>query len=48
VLVGAVVGASFGLLVPALHRRRSFGPAKVAIVPSVTEGGGMVSLGGVF
>jgi membrane-associated phospholipid phosphatase len=48
VLVGAVAGASIGLLVPFLHRRHTFGPAKVAIMPSVTEGGGMVSLGGVF
>lgn len=45
-IVGALVGASFGILIPALHRRR--GP--VRLVPSASTGpqGSSVSLAGIF
>ncbi len=41
VLVGAVIGASAGIIVPALHRRRN-GPPPVVIAPHASpEGGGL-------
>jgi len=48
VIVGAAVGSSIGLLIPALHRRHDFGAAKVTIVPSTGYGQTTISLAGIW